>query len=284
MRSTRRPQSTTPPRTQKGIALHRGPSMYWIPDSTPPRPPRPLPVIANHDSSESALPADLHPEPQLTHPTPDTNTPNVTLDAQIQDPAPEAMPTGADAQALEPKPEAPIPDPGTELPPADPDAGIPQDADAELPAGTAGPAVAVSLATPNRPIGFLHHQRQCSICDHSLREDIEQDFLDWWSAKSIVDGYALGHVSALYRHAHATGLFARRRALRIFALERIIERVCDVDVTAFSIVMAMRILNDMLEKPTSRGSRRPISPPRPAAPTGLKRGRNNFQPDFRVNP
>jgi hypothetical protein len=180
--------------------------------------------------------------------------------------------TDASAQALDDTPEVQILDLDADLPsPGDPGTQLPVAAAVEIPlADTARRAITAALPGPkgirSRSISLSHHQRECRICKHSQRADIEQDFLDWWSAWGIVKGYGLGHTSALYRHAHATGLFARRHAVRTFALERMVEQVSDVSVSAFSIVMAMRLLNQMLEKETPRARRRQAQLPSPEAP------------------
>ncbi|MGC1296494.1 MAG: hypothetical protein WA869_15780 [Alloacidobacterium sp.] len=46
--------------------------------------------------------------------------------------------------------------------------------------------------------------------------------------------------SSVYRHAHALGLFAKRQRNVRAALERIIERAGEVDVTASAVVAAVQ--------------------------------------------
>jgi hypothetical protein len=92
------------------------------------------------------------------------------------------------------------------------------------------------------------HARQCSICRHPQRADIERAFLDWTGPREISREYGLSSHTTVYRHAHALGLFLRReRALR-FALGRLIERVGEVRPTAASIVSAIRLMAKLNDK------------------------------------
>lgn len=104
---------------------------------------------------------------------------------------------------------------------------------------------------PGRPrrarASFIsYHARRCSICRHPERDEIDQDFLHWTHVSTIAETYHLDR-RAIYRHAHATNLFGRRsRGLR-FALGHIIEQAESVEVTADSIIRAVRLfacLND----------------------------------------
>ncbi len=104
---------------------------------------------------------------------------------------------------------------------------------------------------PKKPRGtrasfISYHSRRCSICRHPERELIDQEFLHWTQVDSIAETYEIDR-RAIYRHAHATNLFSQRnRGLR-FALGHIIEQAQDVEVTADSIIRAVRLfacLND----------------------------------------
>jgi len=97
------------------------------------------------------------------------------------------------------------------------------------------------MASVSRP-NSKRHSSHCGICSHPQREEIERDFVHWVSPQQIALEYKLSHRSCVYRHAHATGLdLSRSRNLRT-ALERIVERVGDVDVTAGAIVQAVALL------------------------------------------
>jgi hypothetical protein len=91
----------------------------------------------------------------------------------------------------------------------------------------------------DRPVSIGRHQRNCCICAHAQREAIENDFVAWRSPSAIATEYALADRSSVYRHAHATGLFAKRQRNIRAALERIIERADSVDVTASAVVAAI---------------------------------------------
>jgi hypothetical protein len=92
---------------------------------------------------------------------------------------------------------------------------------------------------PHRPDPAIH-ARQCTICNHPQREEIENQFIYWGHPGSIVKHFGLNHRSILYRHARALQLYeARSRKLRS-ALEHIIERAAITKVTADSIVRAVQ--------------------------------------------
>lgn len=99
-----------------------------------------------------------------------------------------------------------------------------------------GKALAAGLAGERNQ--NQRHRRKCAICHHPHREAIDDDFLRWRSPVQIVNEYQLAHHSAIYRHAHATGLVARRKASVLTVLEQILERAQSAKVTASSIVNA----------------------------------------------
>ncbi len=100
------------------------------------------------------------------------------------------------------------------------------------------------------------HARICSICCHPDRDAIEEDFIHWHSPSDIAFDYHLPDRSSVYRHAHATGLFARRSRNLRFVLENLLERVDKVKVTAHAVIRAVRAytrINDAgewIEPPT----------------------------------
>jgi hypothetical protein len=89
------------------------------------------------------------------------------------------------------------------------------------------------------------HSRKCSICRHKDRKDIEDAFLRWRDPESIVSEFRLTHHSTIYRHAHATGLAAQRKANLYTALEYIIEKAESVKPTASEVINAIRICAQM---------------------------------------
>ncbi len=89
-------------------------------------------------------------------------------------------------------------------------------------------------------VSLGRHQRACSICRHEQREEIEASFIGWRSPAGIAEEYGLADRSSVYRHANALGLFAKRQRNIRAALERIIEKAGDVDVTASAVVAAVQ--------------------------------------------
>jgi hypothetical protein len=92
----------------------------------------------------------------------------------------------------------------------------------------------------NEAISLGRHSRNCTICAHKHREEIGREFINWTGAKTIAKEFGLKDRTAVYRHAHATGLFPKRQRNIRAALEKIIERVGDVEVTSASIVAAVQ--------------------------------------------
>jgi hypothetical protein len=86
---------------------------------------------------------------------------------------------------------------------------------------------------------MARHQRKCAVCHHPQRKEIEQDYLRWRSPSEIAREYGLADHRPIYRHMHATGIFARRRNKLRLALDPLIERVMDVKVTAHAILKAI---------------------------------------------
>src|SRR5215831_11855090 len=79
-------------------------------------------------------------------------------------------------------------------------------------------------ASRERPISLGRHSRNCSICGHQSREEIEREFINWTGPKAIAREFGLRDRTAIYRHAHALDLFSKRQRNIRAALEKIIER------------------------------------------------------------
>jgi hypothetical protein len=84
------------------------------------------------------------------------------------------------------------------------------------------------------------HKRCCTICQHGDCGEIEAAFVAWRSPASIAEEFGLSDRASVYRHAHATGLFPKRQRNIRSALERIIEKAREVDVTASAVVAAVQ--------------------------------------------
>lgn len=102
------------------------------------------------------------------------------------------------------------------------------------------PFAASSVNSATRSPSFERHRRKCTVCKHAERDAIEEAFLHWVSPDFITEEFELPDWSTLYRYAHATGLFAQRRRNVRFALENVIERSDEIDVTAAGLVRAVR--------------------------------------------
>src|SRR5438128_12416090 len=88
------------------------------------------------------------------------------------------------------------------------------------------------LAAAEKRISLGRHERECGICNHGQREDIEQDVTNWKSPIGITCDYGLADRATVYRHAHAFNLSGKRpRTVRV-ALQQIIETAGDVAATA----------------------------------------------------
>ncbi len=91
------------------------------------------------------------------------------------------------------------------------------------------------------------HARKCHVCRHPKRRAIEAAFLHWRSPDIIADRYDLSDRKSVYRHAHATGLWVRRKRKVCFVLEGLLERAGEATITASAIVSAVRaytLIND----------------------------------------
>lgn len=92
----------------------------------------------------------------------------------------------------------------------------------------------------NKKVSLGRHRRQCSICLHIQRKEIEEAFIAWRSPATIASEYCLSDRATVYRHAHAFDLFKKRQRNVRAALEKIIERADDVEVTASAVVSAIQ--------------------------------------------
>jgi hypothetical protein len=91
-----------------------------------------------------------------------------------------------------------------------------------------------------KAISLGRHRTNCTVCAHEKCEEIEQEFIAWKSPTQIVIDYGLADRTSIYRHAHAFGLMEKRRRNVRAALERMIEKSGDVDVTASAVVAAIQ--------------------------------------------
>lgn len=92
------------------------------------------------------------------------------------------------------------------------------------------------------PPDFYRHARLCTVCNHPDRDAIEADFVRWQSPQKIASDYQIADRSAIYRHAHATGLFLSRRRELPRVLESILECVGNASLDSMdTITRAARV-------------------------------------------
>jgi hypothetical protein len=104
----------------------------------------------------------------------------------------------------------------------------------------------LALSAPSDPFlppDFNRHARRCCICSHPDRDAIEGEFIRWASPSRLARDYQIADRVSLYRHAHATGLYARRRREFARVLEDILECVehTSLEDTSDVIIRAARV-------------------------------------------
>jgi hypothetical protein len=146
------------------------------------------------------------------------------------------------------QPSADTPGSGSPQPAAEPaDAqAAPPDAVHKTPSESTISSASLASSAPSDPSlppDFSRHARRCVVCSHPDRDAIEGDFIRWKSPKTIAEDYHIADRSSFYRHAHATGLFARRRREFARVLEDILECVehSTLEETADVIIRAARV-------------------------------------------
>lgn len=92
----------------------------------------------------------------------------------------------------------------------------------------------------NKAVNLGRHKRNCTVCAHEKREEIEREFVNWTGAAAIAGEFRLRDKGSVYRHAHAFGLFPKRQRNIRAALEKIIEKAGDVEVTSAAVVAAVQ--------------------------------------------
>jgi len=142
------------------------------------------------------------------------------------------------------------------------------------------------LAAPDRglpPLARERHSRKCCVCNHPDRQAIEEDFIHWRSPINIARCFNLPDHSYIYRHAHAVGLFNRRKQNLRFVLEHFMDRAERVSATADSIIRAVRTyarINDRgewVEPPTTHIALNPSATQHTVRPRRQKRRISNRQ-------
>lgn len=91
-----------------------------------------------------------------------------------------------------------------------------------------------------RKVSLGRHKRTCTVCAHDRCAEIESDYVAWKSPARIAEEYGLADRASVYRRAHALGLVEKRKRNLRAALEHIIERGAEVEVTATAVVAAVQ--------------------------------------------
>lgn len=106
-----------------------------------------------------------------------------------------------------------------------------------VPQSVANPA---SVLTQNKADPALErHRRKCKICRRPDREEIEQDYRNWFTPAEIARHYDLDD-STLHRHLNAVGLVSSRRKNLQLILDRILERGAETKISGDVIIRAVR--------------------------------------------
>jgi hypothetical protein len=92
-----------------------------------------------------------------------------------------------------------------------------------------------------RRVSMGRHQSQCRICAHADHEQIEQEWINWGNTSLIAERYGVSR-DGIYRHAHALGLFGKRRRNVVMAAEKMIERVDTTPISSSAILSAIKVL------------------------------------------
>lgn len=95
--------------------------------------------------------------------------------------------------------------------------------------------------------GLARHERDCGVCHHLKREEIEHAFISWTSPSKIAKTYNVSR-STLYRHATACGLMEARQKNVAGALANFIERCARVRPSAAAFVSAVIALSKLNEQ------------------------------------
>jgi hypothetical protein len=84
------------------------------------------------------------------------------------------------------------------------------------------------------------HQAHCLVCRYDVRKVIDQAFVNWECVYKIAREYNIP-ARSIYRHAHATKLFAKRDRNIRGALSHLIHEADRTEPTAESIVSAVKV-------------------------------------------
>lgn len=95
-----------------------------------------------------------------------------------------------------------------------------------------------------------HHSRKCQVCRHPHRETIEGLFVNWHSPRDISDEFDRLDWTSIYRHARATGLYAKRSRNLRAVFDLVLENASAVTPSAQGIVAVVRAYTALTENNT----------------------------------
>ena len=55
---------------------------------------------------------------------------------------------------------------------------------------------------PDGPVNLGRHRRNCKICAHQHRDEIEREFINWTGVKAIAKEFGLADWTVVYRQAY----------------------------------------------------------------------------------
>jgi hypothetical protein len=85
-----------------------------------------------------------------------------------------------------------------------------------------------------------YHRIKCNVCSHPDRAAIEEAFLRWESPEKLALRFGLKNHTSIYRHVHATGLYATHRRALSSSLEFILEHAGNMVPAANEFIRAKK--------------------------------------------
>ena len=92
----------------------------------------------------------------------------------------------------------------------------------------------------SKRLNRTYHRIKCNVCSHPDRPTIDEAFLRWESPEKLARRFGLNNHTSIYRHVHATGLYAKRRRALSSSLEFIIEHAGQLVPTVGEFLSAVK--------------------------------------------
>ena len=109
----------------------------------------------------------------------------------------------------------------------------------------------------DRHVSLGRHRAQCRICSSPDCQQIEEAWTNWSETYSLAKRFGVSR-DAVYRHAHALGLFHLRRKNLRGALEQIVERIDQTRMNGPDILEAIKVLLKMDKDDKEKGPSRDL--------------------------